>query len=64
MANALTSEERKILLGIARNVIETYVRSGKIPLEKRDEAALNVQQGCFVTIHRQGRLRGCIGVFT
>jgi AmmeMemoRadiSam system protein A len=59
----LTAKEKSALLGIARSAIETYVRSGKNYVEPREEKALNVRSGCFVTIKQGGRLRGCIGNF-
>jgi AmmeMemoRadiSam system protein A len=48
---------------LAKETIETYLNTGKIitvpaglPLEM-----LNQKAGVFVSLHRQGRLRGCIG---
>jgi AmmeMemoRadiSam system protein A len=60
----LKAKERIILLEIARRAIEGYVRTGKTPgVEPREEKALNVRSGCFVTIKQGGQLRGCIGNF-
>ncbi|MBN1141297.1 MAG: AmmeMemoRadiSam system protein A [Deltaproteobacteria bacterium] len=63
MSATLTPAERETLLAIARHAIESYVRSGRLALEEREEPALNAKRGCFVTIHRRGELRGCIGIF-
>ena len=50
------------LVEIARRTIELYVKTGKRsdpPQELTPE--MQRQAGAFVTIHRHGRLRGCIG---
>jgi AmmeMemoRadiSam system protein A len=59
----LTPNEKTALPSIARKAIETYVRSAQTYIEPREEMALNVRSGCFVTIKQNGRLRGCIGNF-
>lgn len=63
METPLKSTEKTVLLDIARRAIVGCVRSGKINVEPREEKALNVRRGCFVTITRDGQLRGCIGNF-
>jgi AmmeMemoRadiSam system protein A len=48
---------------LARQTIETFVSSGNkisVPSGFPDEIT-SVKAGCFVSIHKQGRLRGCIG---
>ncbi|NOX97742.1 MAG: AmmeMemoRadiSam system protein A [Nitrospirae bacterium] len=57
----LTETERKTLLRIARRTIEEYVREGKRPAFEVTEPALREKRGVFVTLHKGGRLRGCIG---
>jgi len=57
----LTETERKTLLKIARRAIEEYVREGKSPAFEVTEPALREKRGVFVTLHKGGRLRGCIG---
>jgi uncharacterized protein len=59
----LSPLEKSILLAIARKAIETFVRTGEIYIEPREEKTLNLRNGCFVTIKKDGRLRGCIGNF-
>ncbi len=61
----LTEEDKKILLGIARNTIEEYVNSKKIPpLDiKGFSQNLMTNTGAFVTLNKDGKLRGCIGRF-
>lgn len=50
------------LVELARRTIEAYVRGGRRtdpPPELTEE--MQQRAGAFVTIHRQGQLRGCIG---
>lgn len=63
MAELLTKKEQKELLKIARETILTSVTSGTLPSVETSSEALNAENGCFVTIKQQGRLRGCIGNF-
>ncbi len=56
-----TKEEKKKLLGIARSAITEYLSSGEMINPKVKEAALLAPLGGFVTLHRNGSLRGCIG---
>ena len=62
--NLLNKEERKRLLQIARESVETFIREGKIPEFLEDNPMLNQKLGAFVTIKKHGRLRGCIGEFS
>ncbi len=59
----LSPEEGRILLRLARNAVERAVRGQ--PLPQPDLAALPPRLrepgASFVTLYRQGRLRGCIG---
>ncbi|NOZ87424.1 MAG: AmmeMemoRadiSam system protein A [Deltaproteobacteria bacterium] len=59
----LNDGEKKTLLAIARGAIESYVREGKQALFDPAEERLRDNAGAFVTIHKNGRLRGCIGTF-
>jgi AmmeMemoRadiSam system protein A len=57
----LTKEQRKKLLGLARNSIETYLTTGrKLEVSETDPLLLQ-NMGAFVTLHKAGELRGCIG---
>lgn len=60
-SDALTIEEKKQLLDVARNTIETHVKTGKTPKFNFDSPRLKEKRGVFVTIHKEGNLRGCIG---
>ncbi|HHV42909.1 MAG TPA: AmmeMemoRadiSam system protein A [Clostridiaceae bacterium] len=54
-------------VGLARHTIETYIKTGVKPhLSKAEWDALPSEMtesraGAFVTLHKQGQLRGCIG---
>ena len=63
MSKLLTEEEQKELLRIARDTIVEYVTTQGIPALITASPGLNLHSGCFVTIKKQGELRGCIGNF-
>lgn len=57
----LSFEQKRELLNIARSAVEDYVRTGRVSeFETADSRLLEVE-GAFVTIHKLGELRGCIG---
>jgi AmmeMemoRadiSam system protein A len=58
----LTYEEKKELLKLARTVIESYAVSGTVAEYTTDDPVLKENCGAFVTINKNGRLRGCIGL--
>ena len=64
MAKKLKDAQRAVLLASARRAIEKFVRTGEMDLELSEDPALNEKRGCFVSIRRDGDLRGCIGVFS
>jgi AmmeMemoRadiSam system protein A len=55
----LTKEQGNKLLTLARKSIETYF--SKQELDLKEYAEFDKEQGVFVTLHKQGNLRGCIG---
>jgi AmmeMemoRadiSam system protein A len=57
----LNSAQRERLLEIARKTIKSYVATGVAPSFREKDEILNKEMGAFVTLHRQGKLRGCIG---
>lgn len=59
----LSKIEATNLLKIARNAIIHQVNNMDYSPEPREEKALNIHSGCFVTITQKGHLRGCIGNF-
>ena len=63
MDQKLNANDKQVLLAIARQAIIQGVKTGQEYIEPREEKALNQRNGCFVTIKRNGQLRGCIGNF-
>ncbi len=59
----LTDEQKRILLRLARAVVEAKVAGKSAPAQKSDDPVLQTPRGCFVTLHVDGDLRGCIGTF-
>jgi AmmeMemoRadiSam system protein B/AmmeMemoRadiSam system protein A len=55
------AELGQVLLGLARRAIERRLTDHHQPLPIPDLPALNESGACFVTLHRDGALRGCIG---
>jgi len=60
-SGGLAKEEKQMLLRIARQSIEGYLKNGKIPEFKNVLPSLKHPQGAFVTLTRDNQLRGCIG---
>jgi AmmeMemoRadiSam system protein B/AmmeMemoRadiSam system protein A len=62
---SLEKKEKEKLLEIARRTMEEYVSNGIIPVvdEKTLSPALQLPSGAFVTLKKDGNLRGCIGRF-
>jgi len=60
-SSIFTLEQKKRLIDIARNTINEYVRTGKTINVKETDARLFWEEGAFVTLHKNGNLRGCIG---
>ena len=57
-----SKEEKKYLLDLARNSITYYLENGKrFKPEKPDDEKLSEERAVFVTLNKQGDLRGCIG---
>jgi len=57
----LTEDEKQKLREIARTVIEHRVRNRPVPRFEIDAEKLKEKRGAFVTLHKGGQLRGCIG---
>lgn len=57
----LGAKERQELLRIARESLRDSASTGRIPHARPPEADLAEPRGCFVTLTRNGALRGCIG---
>ncbi|OGC96089.1 MAG: AMMECR1 domain-containing protein [candidate division Zixibacteria bacterium RBG_16_53_22] len=60
----LTDADKLSLLSLARKSIETYLGGDELDLSAiKGSEALNQPLGAFVTLHKKGELRGCIGTF-
>jgi AmmeMemoRadiSam system protein A len=60
-SNEYTQEEKKQLLQLARNTIETFLTKGSKTYPETDNPKFLENRGVFVTLHSHGDLRGCIG---
>jgi len=65
-AFSFSLEEKKMLLNLARTTAEKYVTSRRIPEVDTSifTPAMKMKAGAFVTLKKNGELRGCIGRFT
>jgi len=63
---SLTAIDKAKLLEISRMTLESFIKKGDVPEVDSTELspALKAQCGAFVSLHKNGRLRGCIGQFT
>ncbi len=57
----LNNAQRKKLLQLARNSIETYLKTHKKLEVTENDPVLTKDMGAFVTLGEHGQLRGCIG---
>ena len=59
---SLSETDRRSLLALARLAIAEAVSLQKSPGDIPQSGVFAEKRGVFVTLHRSGRLRGCIGV--
>ena len=57
----LTAKEKKTLLDIAKMAITAKMNNKEMPDLSADSETLNEKRGAFVTLKKNGHLRGCIG---
>lgn len=57
----LTEDEKQRLRQIATTVIEHRILDKPVPEFEISSPRLNEHRGAFVTLHKKGQLRGCIG---
>jgi len=57
----LAKQEKVALLKLAREAIVRKIKHGLDDIQAVDDPNLQVPAGAFVTLHRGGELRGCIG---
>ncbi len=61
---ALTPDEQRELGKLARQAMRHAVAGDEFPQVMLYDGVLGMPRGCFVTLTRQGQLRGCIGTFS
>ncbi|MCX5872791.1 MAG: AmmeMemoRadiSam system protein A [Deltaproteobacteria bacterium] len=57
----LKDEEKADLLNLVKSVVESKSKGEKAPRYSPSSETLKEKRGAFVTIHKNGMLRGCIG---
>ena len=57
----LSEADQQFLLHLARRALEESVRHDSLPEVEAPPGPLREKCGAFVTLHKMGRLRGCIG---
>jgi AmmeMemoRadiSam system protein A len=60
----LNTEQRRALLAYARQVVMAHAGGARRLPEPPSDEGLDRLAGAFVSLHRRGRLRGCIGTFS
>lgn len=58
---SLSDADKKQLLQLARASIRAHLAGEPVPAPEGASPLLRQPRGVFVSLHRQGRLRGCIG---
>ena len=48
---------------LAKKTVESYIREGKTPKPRELTPEMRERAGVFVSLHKHGQLRGCIGTF-
>ena len=61
----MKEKEESTYVKLARETIENYIKHGKIIIPPLDlpEEMINQKAGVFVSLKKNGNLRGCIGTF-
>ena len=60
----ITAEDQKLLLQLARASIAKKLNIDHPAPEIKPGPPFSLNRGAFVTLHKAGRLRGCIGTFS
>ena len=58
---SLTTNDKKFLLNLARQVLQARINHQEISINKPDSMVLDICCGVFVSLHKNQELRGCIG---
>ena len=56
-------EELHPIVKLAKETVESYVCEGKTPKPEELTPEMKERAGVFVSIHKRGELRGCVGTF-
>ena len=48
---------------LAKKTVESYIQGGKTPKLRKLTPEMRERAGVFVSLHKHGQLRGCIGTF-
>jgi len=48
---------------LAKETVESYIRKGKMPRPRKLTSEMRERARVFVSLHKHGQLRGCIGTF-
>jgi AmmeMemoRadiSam system protein A len=48
---------------LAKEAVENHIRKGKVPQPRELIPEMRERAGVFVSLHKHGQLRGCIGTF-
>jgi AmmeMemoRadiSam system protein A len=57
------AEELHPIVRLAKGAVESYIRKGKALKPKKLTPEMRERAGVFVSLHKHGQLRGCIGTF-
>ena len=57
----LTEDQKLFLLQVARESILSCLENRKFSLDRPTDRIFSEKRGAFVTLHKKGALRGCIG---
>ncbi len=57
----LSTADKQLLLHVARDSIEAHLKGKSATPVKTESPVLCEARGAFVSLHRRGQLRGCIG---
>ena len=63
MVASFETEQLSPLVQLAKKTVETFVNEGKTPEPGELTPEMEEKAGVFVSIHKHGELRGCIGTF-
>jgi len=62
--SSVGNREKKLLLEVARRAVSAAVEGREFPGQVPEIANVRNLGGAFATLHRRGRLRGCVGKIT